>query len=171
MGKVNFGRGEFSPFLVMCPRRSVGNQRLAQTENGSDLLKNAPPFFCTKNMKPKASLLAAAAVLHNLQIASYGNAVFHFPPIPDEKEKNTKIIHFFILTDIIWQSVPVYYRQNQEQNAEVKDEDQEKQPNLVWNHFGIGKPDRGGKDGSRKEEFDNSSYKRHAGDNRAGVNT
>ena len=41
-------------------------------------------------------------------------------------KKNSKFLRFLILTDIIWQFDPVYYRQNQEQNVEVNDEWQKK---------------------------------------------
>ena len=44
-GECGFGRGEFSPFLVMCPRRNAGNHGVTKTENGSDLTLYAPPFF------------------------------------------------------------------------------------------------------------------------------
>ena len=58
-GECGFWRGEFSPFLVMCPHRSVGNQLLTQTENGSDLTMSLPPFFlyfCRTGTRPPAFL-------------------------------------------------------------------------------------------------------------------
>ena len=39
------GRGEFSPFSAMCPRRSAGNQGVTKPENGSDLTLYEPPIF------------------------------------------------------------------------------------------------------------------------------
>ena len=60
--------GDFSPFLPLCLWRIVYYQRLAKTENGSDLIKNGAPFFCqAKNMKPSASLNAVSAALHDPQ--------------------------------------------------------------------------------------------------------
>ena len=40
----------------MCRQRITGNQEVTQTENGSDLLKNAPPFFCTHARRIPAGL-------------------------------------------------------------------------------------------------------------------
>ena len=41
-----FGRDRNSLFLLVCPRRIFDNQRVTQTEKGSDLTIYAAPFFC-----------------------------------------------------------------------------------------------------------------------------
>ena len=43
--KMPSENGRFSLFLSMCPRRNVDNHRVTKTENGSDLIKNGPPFL------------------------------------------------------------------------------------------------------------------------------
>ena len=45
---MRFWRGRISLFLLVCPRRIFDNQRVTQTEKGSDLTIYAAPFFVSR---------------------------------------------------------------------------------------------------------------------------
>ena len=84
-------------------------------------------------------------------------------------QKKFKIFTIFILTDIIWQSDSVYYMRKSETSVEVTDEEQKKQPDLVWHNIDNWQVEKEQKRQARQGGSDGLQRKHLAGEDPANV--